>query len=65
VGLIGAQSPNRIGTFDVQVKLPEPVPAEYESILERVARSCPAHHTLVQGAEVAVRIEQPEEAAAA
>ncbi len=65
VGMVGARSPNRIGTFEVGVKLPEPVPAEYESILERVARSCPAHHTLVEGAEVAVRIEQPAEAAAA
>jgi uncharacterized OsmC-like protein len=65
VGLEGARNPNRVGTFTVQVKLPEPVPTEYESLLERVARSCPAHHTLVHGAEVDVRIEQPAEVAAA
>ena len=53
----GAQSPNRIGLFDVRVVLPQEVPAEYTELLERVARSCPAHHTLVTGAEVAIRIE--------
>jgi hypothetical protein len=29
-------------------------------MLERVARSCPAHNTLVHGAEVAVTSEQPQ-----
>ncbi len=53
----GAQNPNRIGLFDVKVVLPEAVPPAYGELLERVARSCPAHHTLVEGAEVAVRIE--------
>ena len=53
----GAQNPNRIGLFDVRVVLPQAVPPQYAELLERVARSCPAHHTLVEGAEVAVRIE--------
>ncbi len=52
-----ARNPNRIGLFDVRVLLPQPVGPEYAEMLERVARSCPAHHTLVEGAEVAVRIE--------
>lgn len=56
---LGAQSPSRVGMFDVRVVLEEPVPAEYEALLERVARSCPAHNTLEHGAEVSVRIEQP------
>ena len=61
---LGAQNPGRIGTFDVRVVMPEEVPAQYASLLERVARSCPAHHTLSMGAEVAVRIEAAERAAA-
>lgn len=53
----GAKNPNRIGLFELRVVLPKPVPPEYEEMLERVARSCPAHGTLVHGAEVAVHIE--------
>jgi putative redox protein len=53
----GAQG--RIGRFDVRVVLPEALPPHYAQMLERVARSCPAHNTLTQGAEVAVTIEQP------
>ena len=49
----------RIGRFDVRVVLPEPIPPQYAQLLERVARSCPAHNTLTQGAEVAVEIEHP------
>jgi uncharacterized OsmC-like protein len=49
----------RIGRFDVRVKLPEALPAQYAQMLERVARSCPAHNTLVHGSEVAVEIEAP------
>lgn len=48
----------RIGRFDVRVVLPEALPPHYAQMLERVARSCPAHNTLTQGAEVAVTIEQ-------
>jgi putative redox protein len=53
----GAQG--RIGRFDVRVVMPEPLPPQYAQLLERVARSCPAHNTLAHGAEVAVDIEQP------
>lgn len=55
---IGAQNPGRVGRFDVRVVLAEPLPPQYEALLERVARSCPAHNTLVEGAAVDVRIEQ-------
>ncbi len=55
---IGARNPSRVGTFDVRVVLREEIPEEYASMLERVARSCPAHNTLVHGSEVDVRIEQ-------
>lgn len=54
---LGARSPSRVGTFDVRVILQEELPPQYSEMLERVARSCPAHNTLVHGAEVAVRIE--------
>jgi len=53
----GAQS--RIGRFDVRVVLPVPLPPRYAEMLERVARSCPAHNTLSHGAEIAVAIEHP------
>ena len=53
----GARNPNRIGRFAVKVVLPEALPAHYQSMLEQVARSCPAHHTLENGAEVEVTIE--------
>lgn len=49
----------RIGRFDVRVVMPEPLPPQYAQLLERVARSCPAHNTLGHGAEIAVDIEQP------
>lgn len=49
----------RIERFDVRVVLPEPLPPQYEQMLERVAKSCPAHNTLAHGAEVAVEIQHP------
>lgn len=48
----GAANPNRIGQFDVKVVLPAGLPAEHTEMLERVARSCPAHNTLAHGADV-------------
>ena len=53
----GAQG--RIGRFHVRVVLPQELPAQYAQMLERVARSCPAHNTLAHGAEVAIEIETP------
>jgi len=53
----GAQNPNRIGQFAVKVVLPQGVPAEHVEMLERVARSCPAHGTLAHGAEVLMQFE--------
>lgn len=49
----------RITRFDVRVVLPQPLPPQYAQLLERVARSCPAHNTLAHGAEIAVDIEEP------
>ncbi len=53
----GAQNPNRIGEFAVKVVLPDGMPEEHVAMLERVARSCPAHNTLAHGAEVAMEFE--------
>ena len=49
----------RIGRFEVRIVLPSALPPHYGELLERVARSCPAHNTLVTGAEVDVEIELP------
>jgi putative redox protein len=56
---VGAQNPGRIARFIVRVILPAALPPQYAEMLERVARSCPAHNTLVHGADVAVEIETP------
>jgi len=53
----GAQNPNRIGEFAVKVVLPAGLPEEHVAMLERAARSCPAHNTLTHGAEVAMEFE--------
>ena len=53
----GATNPARVGEFAVRVRLPEEIPEHHAALLERVARSCPAHHTLEQGAAVTVEIE--------
>ena len=52
----GAQNPNRIGQFDVKVVLPSGLPDEHLPMLERVARSCPAHGTLTHAADVNVAL---------
>jgi uncharacterized OsmC-like protein len=59
-----ASNPSRVGEFAARVLLPAPVPAAYLELLERVARSCPAHGTLTQAASVLVTIETAAAAAA-
>jgi hypothetical protein len=49
----------RIERFVVRVVMPEALPPHHTEMLERVARSCPAHNTLIHESEVAVTIEQP------
>lgn len=53
----GAQNPNRVGEFVVRVLLPGEIPPQYAGMLERAARSCPAHNTLAHGAAVDVRVD--------
>ena len=59
----GATNPGRIGRFVVRVMLSTELPEHYAAMLERVAQSCPAHNTLVHGAEVTVLVETPTAAA--
>jgi len=59
----GARNPNRVGEFVVRVILPQELPPAYAEMLERVARSCPAHHTLELETEVHIHIETPVAAA--
>jgi len=59
-----ASSPSRIGTFTARVVLPAALPPAQAELLERVARSCPAHGTLTHPAEVRVTIESRAAAAA-
>ena len=60
----GASNPSRIGAFAVRVVLPAALDGPQAAVLERVARSCPAHGTLAHAAEVAVTIESSAAAAA-
>ena len=52
-----AIAPHRIGAFEVRVVLPPEIPDAMLSLIQRVATSCPAHNTLVRGADVSVRVE--------
>lgn len=60
---VGAQNPGRIGEFVVKVVMPTELPPQYAEMLERVARSCPAHNTFEHGAHVSVQVETPAPAA--
>lgn len=55
----GATNPGRIEEFVVRVVLPTELPEPYMVMLERVARSCPAHYTLEHGSTVTVEVEVP------
>ena len=55
--------PKRIGRFEVRVVLPEHVPEEYRTMLERVARTCPVHNTLAHAPELEIEIVEALEGA--
>ena len=57
-----ASNPNRIGEFVVRVFVPADLDERQTDMLERAARSCPAHHTLAEQAQVSIHIETPEKA---
>lgn len=49
-------APSRIGRFDVRVVLPPEMPDQFRDLVERVAKSCPAHNTFAHGAGVAITV---------
>jgi putative redox protein len=53
------KNPSRIGSFAVKVFAPVELSDEQLQLLDRVARSCPAHNTLTGGAEVMVEVVAP------
>ncbi len=55
----GVSNPPRIGRFAVRVTLPGGFPEHLRGLIERVVRSCPAHNTLTQAADVEVVIAEP------
>jgi putative redox protein len=61
----GARQPNRIGEFAVRIVLDTAIPETYRVLLERAARSCPAHHTLEVATPVHFTIDAPTEVVAA
>jgi putative redox protein len=54
-----ARNPSRIGSFAVRVFAPVELSNEQLQLLDRVARSCPVHSTLAEGAEVMVEVSSP------
>jgi uncharacterized OsmC-like protein len=54
-----AINPARIAEFVVRVVLATELPEPYARLVERVAMTCPTHHTLERGAHVTVQIEMP------
>lgn len=54
-----ASNPNRIESFDVSITLPADVPEQYMPLLQRVIDACPAHNTLLSGAKINVKFEDP------
>lgn len=53
-----APDSKRIARFELKLLLPPTVPEELRPLLERVARTCPVHHTLSHPAEIAVAVER-------
>jgi putative redox protein len=52
-----AVAPSRVGRFEVHVALPPEMPEHFLPLVERAAKSCPAHNTLTYGAAVDVTID--------
>ncbi|HLE56649.1 MAG TPA: OsmC family protein [Rhodothermia bacterium] len=52
----GEKHPARVAEFAVRVLMPDDFPEHQVWMLERVTKSCPAHHTLSHGARMSVDI---------
>jgi putative redox protein len=56
--------PGRVGRYDVVVHVPATIPDVYHAEIERVAQTCPVHHTLTHAPEVTTRVQVAIEATA-
>jgi ribosomal protein S12 methylthiotransferase accessory factor len=54
-----SRSPYRVSRYDVDVVLPDGFPERYRATVEHIARSCPAHNTLLHAPEICVTV-RPE-----
>jgi putative redox protein len=50
------ENPGRVARFDIIIHLPEAIPVEHRAQIERVAQSCPVHHTLTLGPEITLQL---------
>jgi uncharacterized OsmC-like protein len=60
-----ARNPYRISDYAVRVVLPVGLSPEHTALLDRVARSCPAHNTLQQSPRITIAVQTPTLAAVA
>jgi uncharacterized OsmC-like protein len=49
-------NPGRVGRFDVLLHVPADIPLAHRESMAAVARSCPVHHTLAHGSDIALTI---------
>jgi uncharacterized OsmC-like protein len=50
------ENPGRVARYDIVVHLPDSIPAEHHAEIERVAQSCPVHHTLSLTPEITLQL---------
>jgi putative redox protein len=48
------ENPGRLGRFEVVVHIPDTIPERYHRMIERVAHTCPVHHTLTHPPEISI-----------
>ena len=48
------ESPHRIGAIAISVRVPESLPEQHRSTLERVAHSCLIHNTLLHSPKISL-----------
>jgi uncharacterized OsmC-like protein len=50
------EAPRRVGQMEVRVRLPQPVSAQHQTALQRVAEQCLVHNTLRHPPEVVISV---------
>ncbi len=56
----GAQRPNRIGRYLVDLHVPSKLDERHRTVLARTARACTVHNTLENHPETVIEIHEPE-----